>query len=699
MTGKIQQTLFYLHKYQIPLFAFVFLVFTLLAHRDLIASFPLAYGDLSPFPVSYDQAFNEFFYAWKDRGLGLFRAPGYLFNFVQGLFLFAFGSSGLAQLMFLLSVYMVGFLVMSYVLRKYLKIKDEFLIFILATLYVYSPIMMGEFMGGTLYTTIFSFMLYPLLYFYTGDLVQKPNVYRFFRLLLCLGFTLSINAHMVVIYPIALIIPFLVSIIKNWKIVFNWALVLLVCILSFLFSINFFSETFGFISKTDSTGADSNFAQTIPKFLAEVKYSYTETSSVNALRGGGFINPMEYSSSKLAYAPFLSLVLLSVGYLLATKSQNDPFVFSVLPNFSFFVLIISLISLGVMDPIFTSAPFLFMFRNPAKLTASSFFYLTLILAMFLENISAVQNKNLKKLAYIAVLFSVAMYIKPVFTGDRGLKTIASNDNIAIPNIQREAVNDLNTLREGLDYPRSIWLPGSHNTTSIKLFWLDQHKLEAEIGVGEFSDDYYEAIVTRSISKSIIAPDASGFKTMLDSSGVGFVVILKDNQENATMETHYGATNVSSGSRHIEEISAASGLRQVVNKDAYSIYKNDAHQPFFVLNRVDTNTFYGVNYQKINSSKYEISVPAGSESILKMHQSFHPGWVVQSQSDELAQKINITHSKSGIYTNSWRIPQSTEDQKLVVYFLPQNSLNKSNLITGFVYLVCIFACIVTKKKEQ
>lgn len=699
MTGKIQQTLFYLHKYQKPLFALVFLVFTLLAHRDLIASFPLAYGDLSPFPVSHNQAFNEFFYAWKDRGLGLFRAPGYLFNFVQGLFLFAFGSSGLAQLMFLLSVYMVGFLVMSYVLRKYLKIKDEFLMFILATLYVYSPIMMGEFMGGTLYTTIFSFMLYPLLYFYTGDLVQKPNIYRFFRLLLCLGFTLSINAHMVVIYPIALIIPFLITIIKNWKIVFNWALVLLVCILSFLFSINFFSETFGFISKTDNFGDDSNFTQTIPKFLSEVKYSYTETSALNAMRGGGFMNPMEYSSSKLAYLPFLSLVLLSVGYLLATKSQSDPFVFSVLPNFAFFVLIISLISLGVMDPIFTSAPFLFMFRNPAKLTASSFFYLTLILAMFLQNLSALQHKNLKKLACIVILVSLAIYIKPVFTGDRGLATIASNDNIDIQSIHQEAVKDLNALRGNSDYPRSIWLPGSHNTTSIKLFWLDQHKLEAEIGVGEFSDDYYDAVVTQSISKSIVDSDVSGFKTVLDNSGVGFVVILEDNQDSATMETNYGATNISSGSRQIEKVVVASGLRQLISKDGYSIYKNDAHQPLFVLNRINTNTFHDVNYQKINSSKYEISVPAGSESILKMHQSFHVGWAIQSQSGEKLQEINTTHTKSDIYANTWIIPQSAKDQKIVVYFLPQNNLNISNLVAGFAYLVCIIVCILTKKQEH
>lgn len=699
MIGKIQQILFYLHRYQKLLFVLLFLIFTILAHRDLISIFPLAYGDLAPFPTSHNQAFNEYFYAWKDRGLGLFRAPGYFFNFVQGVFLFAFGSSGLAQLMFLLSVYVVGFLVTSYILRKYLKIKDEFLIFILATLYVYSPIMMGEFMGGTLYTTIFSFMFYPLLYFYTGDLVQKPNIYRFFRLLLCLGFTLSINAHMVVIYPIALIVPFLVSTIKNWKIIFNWALVLLVCILSFLFSINFFSETFGFISKTDSSGADSNFTQTIPKFLSEVKYSYTETSALNAIRGGGFMNPMEYSSSKIVYLPFFTIVLMSVAYALLSKTHDNLFVMSVLPNFSFFILIISLISLGVMNPVFTSAPFLFMFRNPAKLTASSFFYLILILAMFLQNISALQHKSLKKLAYIIILVSVAIYIKPVFTGDRGLASIASNDNIDIPSVHQEAVKDLNVLRGNSDYPRSIWLPGSHNTTSIKLFWLDQHKLEAEIGVGEFSDDYYDAVVTRAISKSLVDSDASGFKTALDNSGVGFIVILKDNQESATIETNYGATNVSSGSRQIEKVVVASGLRQLISKDDYSIYKNEAHQPLFVLNRINANTFHDVNYQKINSSKYEINVPAGSESILKMHQSFHPGWVVQSQSDELAQKINSSHTKSGIYSNSWIIPQSATDQKLAVYFLPQNKLNKSNLVAGFAYLFCLLACILTKKHEQ
>ncbi len=699
MTGKTQQILFYLLKYKIILLALIFLVFTIFAHRDLVANFPLAYGDLAPFPITSQQAFGEFFYAWKDRGLGLYRAPGYFFNFIQGLFLFVFNSSGLSQLIFLLAVYMLGFLVMGHVFRKYLLLKDEFLIFILSTLYVYSPIMMGEFMGGTLYTTIFSFMLYPLLYFYTGDLVQKPSIYRFSRLLLCLGFTLSINAHMVVIYPIALMVPFLISVINNWKMVFSWILVLLVCILSFFFSVNFFSETFGFVSKTDSVGGISNFTQTIPKFLSEVKYSYTETNSLNAMRGGGFINPMEYSAPKLTYLPFFSLVFFSIAYVLVSKKRSELFLISVLPNYAFIILIISLIGLGAMDPVFKSVPFLFMFRNPAKLTASSFFYLTLILSMFLENISTLQQKRLKKIAYLIVVAAVAIYLKPIFTGDRGLTSIASNNNLYIPTTHQEAAKDLNALRGPSDYPRSIWLPGSHNTTSIKLFWLDQNKLEAEIGVGEFSDDYYDAIVTQSISKSIVESDAIGFKTALDNSGVGFVVVLNDNQKNATVDTSYGATSVTSGSRQVEEVVVASGLDKMVSKDGYSIYKNVAFQPLFVLNRVETNTFYNVSYQKINSSKYQITVPAGSESILQMNQSFHGGWVIQSSTSDLAQKINITHSKSGIYTNSWRIPQSTEDQKLVVYFLPQNTLNKSNLITGFVYLVCIFACIVTKKKEQ
>lgn len=699
MTGKNQQILFYLHKYKKLLLALAFLAFTIFAHRNLISNFPLAYGDLAPFPITSRQGFNEFFYAWKDRGLGLYRAPGYFFNFIQGLFLFVFNSSGLAQLIFLLAVYMLGFLVMGYVLRKYLCIKSDYLIFILSTLYVYSPIMMGEFMGGTLYTTIFSFMLYPLLYFYTGDLVQKPNIYRFTRLLLCLGFTLSINAHMVVIYPIALIVPFLISVINNWKVVFNWILVLLVCILSLFFSMNFFSETFGFVSKTDSNGSISNFTQTIPKFLSEVKYSYTETNSLNAMRGGGFINPMGYSTPKLAYLPFFILVFFSIVYVLLAKKQSEIFLFSVLPNYAFFILIIALISYGVMDPVFKGAPFLFMFRNPAKLTASSFLYLTLIIAMFLENISTIQQKRLKKIAYFIVLIVVTMYIKPLFTGDRGLTTIASNDNLYIPGTHQEAAKDLITLRGASDYPRSIWLPGSHNTTSIKLFWLDQHKLEAEIGVGEFSNDYYDAIATRSISKSIVESDASGFKTSLDNSGIGFVVVLNDNQQNATVDTSYGATNVTSGSKQVERVVVASGLVKMVSKDGYSIYKNVAFQPLFVLNRVETNTFYNVTHQKINSSKYQITVPAGTESILSMNQSFHGGWVIQSDSNELEQKINITHSKSGIFANSWRVPQLSADQTFTVYFQPQNTLNKSNLVTFIAYLICLLACLLTIKKER
>lgn len=692
MIGQTQQKFSRIQWRSRLIYFAVFTVLTVYVHRDILDKFPLVYGDLSTFPKTYSQAFSDFFYAWKDRGLGIYRSPGYLFPLIQGIYLFFVPNMGLAQLTFIGTIILFGYLITSHVLRKYVSVKNELIIFIFSAFYVYSPIMLGEFMGGTFYTTMTSFMIFPIIYFWTSDLIESPDFQRATKLLLGLGILFSLNIQMVVIYLVALFCQLVTTIIKDGKYLRRWLLLGLVYLGAILFSSNFVVDSLGFVSTKNHNGGQSNFSNSTSVFLSEVHYTYSESVFSNVFRIGGFANPMRYSESNALFTPFLVLVIISLIYWVwSNKLKSVNFVSTSFIGYLFTSSIIALTGYHLIDKIYLSFPTLFLFRNPAKMTLISTFFLVILLALSVDHISERLGKIAGKVFVLLVGLSVFVYIWPIYSGDRGLVSIAENENITLSETLISASNDLDMYRNNKSYPRSIWLPGSHDTTSIKLYWLDPHKLESETGISQFNDSYFDEGVVSEISKSISKSDPTNFKKTLDLAGIGYLVILNDNADSVSVNKTHGSTYLTKGSLSVEDISKKAGLVLLKKAADYSIYQNLDYIPLFSL--ASLNGIDALEYKKISSSEYDVYIPSNSEGELVFNQSYNEGWVIKKTTPELSLKdLNQSHKFRKPFANSWQIKIRGEDAVYKIYFKPQDYLDLNilastlALIIGTYYLV-------------
>jgi len=707
MIGALKQRLFQKQFLLRSLWFFLFLGLTIFAHRNLLNKFPLAYGDLSTFPKNSQQAFDVFFFAWKDQGLGLYRSPGYVFPFLQGVFLLIFPNTALAQMAFMGTSLSLGYLIIGHVLRRYLKIGSEFLVFVLSVLYVYSPIMTGEFMGGTFGSTIIAFLIFPLLYLWTIDLIRHPNIANGVKLFLLLGTVLSINQQMIVIYPISLFIPATISVVSDLKILWRWSLLGLIFLSTFLFSAVFFFDSFGFVASKSIDGTTSNFTNSSHKFLSEVHYTYAASNFTNVLRVGGFINPMNYSKNNIYFIPFITLVVFSVIYSVFTfKKNKNPFRVSILPSFIFFSILVALTGYRLTDEIFLNAPVLFLFRNPAKLTALSTFFLVLTIGSLANALLDKFNNSLRVTLLLCILAAISLYIWPTFIGDRGLVSIAKNDNISIPSRITEASQLLDELRGGSDYPRSIWLPGSHEQTAIKLYWLDPNKLEAETGIAEFSDDYFDGSMAKILAEDIINKNTEGFRRHIRDAGIGYLILLNDNTHIATSQSSYGAISITSGSKAIEKIAMEAGFSLLNSSKEFSVFETKDYLP--LLTTMSLGDCFGnsdcrldkeIQYFKINSSDYAITLPAGAPKKLIFNQSFHNGWKIRAEDKGVSDQINSSHARNGVFSNQWVLPEFDKPTQLRLYFQPQEYLDLSLLMGASCYIFGSIALIIASIKSN
>ncbi len=686
-------------------FFILFVALTLFAHRYLLHSFPLAYGDLSTFPRDYNQAFNEFFYAWRERGLGLYRSPGYLFQFIQGLFLLIFRVFSEAQLVFILLLHIAGYLSINYSLKKYLNFKGEFLTFIISIFYVYSPIMTGEFIGGTLYTTIFSFLLFPLIYFFTSDFYYKQNLFSGVKLFLTLGFIFAINPHMIVIYSISVLPCILVSLFMSLSNIKRWIPIGGILLFSMLFSPLYFLDTLGFIKTKNVNGVNSNFTNTIDSFLNDVHYTYSKSRFENVIRVGGFINPLGYSDNNRRFIPITLLIITMIIKKITSRKQKNIFIEVSLLSFVFVSGFIALTGYVLTDEIFLKFPVLFMFRNPSKLTMLSTFFLVIFMAEVINKFSF-KSQRIRLIRNTFISLILLSYIWPITLGDRGLLSIAKN-NYLFDKAVVNAASDLSKARGIETYPRSLWLPSSHEKTSIKLYWIDPYKLESEIGISQFSDTYYEETVAKKLSNKIITGDK--LKSELNQDGIKYIVVISDKSDNISTSEVYGATSINSGSSIIIKTLESILLKKIVQTPEYSIYENNGYLPLFTSRFVDSecnfkidcidHKYSEVRNVKINSSKYIIHLKAGQSVKLRFNQSYHTEWVLTGSEDKILDEINSSHEKDGDYANSWIIPKSDNDLELILYFQPQTILQLSNLIGITTFITSILLLIKASKNER
>ena len=509
-------------------FFFLFLLLNIVSFwKLLVLPHELAYGDLSPFHLSVTQAIQKFFYSWEDVGFGYSRSPGTLFPLIQALFLVVFRLPLIAQKVYLFLLPITSFLSFGYLLSSAKLNKNKFAAFISATLYAYAPVALGEFLGGTAYSTMLGFAFFPVLYANTYKLRQRFDLSAIILNGLFLGVLASVYAQLLVIFGVSLLVPFVVSLFSGWKkALLGWSRVALIGVIALLFNPILYLGSINLVSSQTNEGSASSFSGNAEFFLSNIEVTYKKSSIPTTLRLGN-IASFSYDTEHVWTTPFFLVVLFTLAmtfYSLSIKESRNKYVLIALLSYLGISVFIVLTKYEATYFIFKKIPVLFMFRNPSKLTYLSTMFFGILLSNALTQFGKVSrfSKYAKYVPWGALVVTL-VYIWPIFLGDRGLKR--SGRDFALRPEYSQIVEKINTLRPGDG--RSVWLPMTHEHTFIKLQWLDPTKFQHQIGINQFGERAYESDLVEAFEKAVSQTDIVTATNVLKSVQVDFAVVLKN----------------------------------------------------------------------------------------------------------------------------------------------------------------------------
>jgi len=510
-------------------FFFIFLFINLVAHwKLLLLNTQLAYGDFSPWPESVKQALYKFMFGWEEVGFGLSRQAGNPLSLLQGLILLVLRSPLLSQKVYIFFLPIVSYLSFDFLLKRYLGIKSGVSRFLASLFYTFSPVALGEFTGGSQFSTILVFSFLPLIYANTLKLLKKPTIRLIFLHGLLLGLFFSIYPHLILIYFLSLLALFICDMIntkfrafKRWfKLVYTGIIAFFINPIALITSLNI-------LYNTSSREQTRSFVDSTSQFLMEIHITYANILLTTVSRMGS-IGAFDYQFEHFWTIPFYLVVLFVlyqvVSYHLKKRGADRLITISLL-NYILIILFIFFTTLEWTFPIFRAIPVLYMFRNPSKLVYLSTFFFSIMFAFSLERFLKTKISKFYLVLFIIVVIVIqATYTWPTFVGDRGLAN--QREKYTIPIEQHKVLETVKLLRKN-ESDRTAWLPIGHDSTFIKLVWLDRNKLDAQIGIKEFGGAAFEHTVLESVYYAIFRGDQNAALNALSMAQVDYLIVFKE----------------------------------------------------------------------------------------------------------------------------------------------------------------------------
>lgn len=501
-----------------------------MVHRKiLMLDTQLAYGDVTPFVEKPLQALNSFIFTWEEVGFGISRAYGLVFPLIQFLFVFLFRSSVLAQKMYVLVLPIIAFISFNHFLSFITGKEKNWLTSWLSFFYAFCPISLGEFMGGSLYSTMLIFAMFPFLYQSSFLLLKNPTLKRVVIHGLLIALYASTYIHIVLIYFLTLLVPFIIDLFKEkFGAVKKWLNFFFSALVALLVNPILFLSSFNILKNTNSGQETRSFVDYAPQFLQEMKITYESGKLFSALRLGS-MGAFDFHRETWWTYPFFLIVLFVLFFALyrvfILKKKEKILLISLI-NYLAITFFIFATHKEWSFIIFRKIPVLFMFRNPSKLIYVSTFFFYIILYFATVTFLKIKIKNILKYLLLSVLLIIHLiYIWPIYLGDRGL-AFSRESNFTIP---KHFYSIAKTLKDNKadPYYRNTWLPLGHESTFNKLVWLDRNKLDAQIGIKEFAGSAFEHDVLSTTYAAVTDRDPVTFVNSLKLAQVEYLVLLKD----------------------------------------------------------------------------------------------------------------------------------------------------------------------------
>jgi hypothetical protein len=154
------------------------------------------------------------------------------------------------------------------------------------------------------------------------------------------------------------------------------------------------------------------------------------------------------------------------------------------------------------------------------------------------------------------------------------------------------------LGDSNDGNRVIWLPASHETTSIKLVWLSRNNVEAQLGLDNFSDSNFSPSLVSNLMDGISLHNRDLINNTLSLSQIKYVVVLKSapNGINYMKELSYLKPISDAPDYVIYEVSNV--YPKVVINPTVSLYSGESYTSPSIANPDNYNGF--INVKDVNN---------------------------------------------------------------------------------------------------
>lgn len=522
-----------------------FLVLVYLIHRRVGNWGMLAYGDATPFPQNYSQAFQFFFSSFDPRspGINMPQASVILSTLIplEAATAWVFGGSFIwAQRIYHFLPIPLSFVTIYFFVSKFTK--SRLAAFLTAIIYSGNHFMVGEFAGGfegNLYIPALLPLLIHLLHQLYLKSSQKLSLVRdllMYSVLLAFSYVLSDHV-LILLVPFWLIFtlfPIFSRVEKPLKLVLKNILVLFVSFfvalsLSAYHAYSYFKIAMPFLSRQTIP------SDLIPFFVTNIWDTYWRMTFGNVLRLGGSYFSNFYNGDDTWSRYGFVIPLLAFGWFFFKENRSGRrlklgLLFSLLAILD--AVFIFLTSRGITIPLFTAVPLLFRFRNPSRLSLFLAFLYSPLIAMTLDSyvtrvVNFVRGRKLLlalpfSIVFILGLVALSIYLKGFFSGDF---TMSKNrvDNFWIKERYYELSDFISSEHNDRGDFRTAYFPWTHEGAEIKLFWLDPYAFGVPIEYGAYiRNDYLNFLKT--VYRGVAEENVSELGELMAEGGIKYVVV-------------------------------------------------------------------------------------------------------------------------------------------------------------------------------
>lgn len=581
-----------------PLFILLFFVFVF---RDLLHSPMMAMMDLPAFPLGGMSGLQmrNFVSAWQSQGLGRAIDFDYRELFLAALAVLLRDNGELTQKVYYLSLLPIASLSMYYLLQ-FVGVRSGVARVIGGLAYGINPIAIGQFSGAP--GQLVTIALLPLLLVGALEVAERRETR--WRGMLLLAATLAVITAFNPYFP--LIIAPLILLVWGYGLLLAPKVIVVLPVtiayavslaLSFVLTLPATLPTLTLVTTSSQEASVSAFiGDSLPTLVNQMQLCYSGSTPLQLFRMTG--NPctldswLGYSQNLFWTQLGLMLPIVSFGVLvwLPADSSRRRYVlfFSVIA----LLVILSawLVHLNVPLSLFKRFQFLFLLRNPVKITMLLPLSYGPLIGFAVDGLRGLTERlasclSARSRAGMWVIagtclvgsFCLAEYNWPIVTGDLGLSRLFGDD-YSVPSLYYKANDWMSQRRRQDGFFRTLWLPFDHYT---------QVRLSSDSGGVSAIDE--ESGVTNSanlqyvnfVLTSLCQQKTSQLGALLAPANVKYVVV--DLTSSQTGKCHvsglepYGAPAV-----FTTLLAGQSDLKEMTRDQNWVVFENEEFVPHLAV---------------------------------------------------------------------------------------------------------------------